>query len=80
MPFFFFDVVQDGKLSTDSEGTELPDLKAATEEAVSAMAEMAADALPGTRQRQLTMIVRNENDVRLLQLDLGFTVTVLSDS
>jgi hypothetical protein len=77
MPLFFFDVLQDGKLSVDTEGSELPDLDAAREEAVNTIAEMSADAIPRTRGRQLSMIVRDGRGNSLLQLDLGFTITEL---
>jgi hypothetical protein len=76
MPVFFFDVLQDGKLSTDTEGSDLPDLDSAIEEAVKAMAEMSGDAIPGTRQRQLTMTIRDAH-IHLVRLDMTFKVAEL---
>ncbi len=42
MPLYFFSV-EGGKPSPDAEGTELPDAKAAREEAVEALADMLKD-------------------------------------
>jgi hypothetical protein len=77
MPVYFFDITQDGRPSIDTEGTDLPDLEAAMKEATEAMAEMAKDAIPGRFARQVTMIVRTEDNVPLLQLDLSFNAREL---
>jgi hypothetical protein len=77
MPVFFFDVLQDGTLSSDTEGSDLANLESAIEEAVKAMAEMSGDAIPRTRRRRLTMTIRDAQDIQLVQLDMSFNVAML---
>jgi hypothetical protein len=43
MPRYYFDFREDGVISADDEGYELPDIKAARREAASSLAEMARD-------------------------------------
>lgn len=74
MPRYYFDVLDDGRLSVDTEGTDLADPEAARLEATQALAEMARDVLPGARTKHLTMTVREDKNRRRFLLDLVFTV------
>ena len=61
MPIYFFDV-DDGELHThDEEGHELPDLKAARDEAMSVLPDIAQDRPPKGDRRDLAAVVRNES-------------------
>ncbi|MER8549466.1 hypothetical protein [Mesorhizobium sp. M0203] len=46
MPRFFFDFTDTGQVFPDVEGTDLPDLEAAKQEAVRALVEITKDKLP----------------------------------
>ncbi len=74
MPRYFFDYRDGEQLATDSEGTELPDLGTAQAEAVQTLAELARDALPGSRRKSLVMLVRDEAGRDKLELSLRFEV------
>jgi hypothetical protein len=72
MTRYYFDVVEDGRTSVDTEGTELPDANAARVEATLALAEIARDALPGTRRKEITMTVRDQYGGPRFTLELRF--------
>ncbi|MER9120211.1 hypothetical protein NKJ55_13150 [Mesorhizobium sp. M0106] len=46
MPRIFFDFTDNGQVFPDVEGTDLPDLEAAKQEAVRALVEITKDKLP----------------------------------
>ena len=62
MPLFYFDYDDgDGEGPVhDQVGTELPDIEDALLEASHTMADLAADALPGSRSRIMGIVVRDE--------------------
>jgi hypothetical protein len=62
MPRYYFDLVDDGQLHVDTEGTDLDDTEAARIEATHALAEFARDALPGVLSKHLTMRVRDDRE------------------
>ena len=47
MPRYYFDLIDQRGLTPDEEGTELPDLNAAEEEAARALADMTKDIVRG---------------------------------
>lgn len=76
MPLFYFDY-DDGKgsgLLLDRVGTELADIQAALDEASRAMAELAADALPGSQGNSLGIIVRDESGDTRMKVLLDYRV------
>jgi hypothetical protein len=75
MPRYFFDLVQDGRLSVDTEGTELVDTEAARLEAKQALAEFARDTLPGVETKHTMMMVRDDHDQQHFVLELVFSIT-----
>jgi hypothetical protein len=74
---YFFDLLEDGKLAVDAEGTELDDLDAAAVEAAQAIAEYALDVLPAAQVKRLTMTVRDDRGEHHFELDLVFDVRAL---
>jgi hypothetical protein len=74
---YFFDLLEDGSLTVDTEGTELEDADAAAVEAAQALAEYALDVLPAAQVKRLAMTVRDESGERHFELDLVFDVRAL---
>jgi hypothetical protein len=60
MPCFYFDVTVNGDGGLDHQGTELPNAKAAREEAMITAAEMAERLVQGDGNGDLAIRVRNE--------------------
>ena len=61
MPRYFFEI-DDGELhTTDEEGLELPDLKAARDEAMGVLPEIAQAIHPRGDRQELAAVVRNES-------------------
>jgi hypothetical protein len=73
MPVFYFDVREDTRFAPDEEGTNLPDIDAAEEEAAEVAALIGRDKLPSRNTRSVIVEVRNEYGQRVL------TVTVTLD-
>ena len=76
MPVFYFDY-DDGQGRgpvLDQVGTELADIDAAIIEASHAMAEVAADAIPGSSARALGILVRDELGATRLRVSLDYRV------
>jgi uncharacterized protein DUF6894 len=73
MALYFFDYRQDGKFIPDPVGTECANDDAAREEAVAALAEMAADLLvkyiPGT---QIAYLVRRADGAHMAEAEIVF--------
>ena len=62
MPRYFFEI-DDGELhTTDEEGLELPDLKAARDEAMGVLPEIAQGRPPEGDRQDLTAVVRDESE------------------
>ena len=76
MTRYFFDVVDDDVLHQDTVGTELKNPEEAGVEATLALAEMALDALPGTKSKHLRMTVRDDGGSPCLSLDLSFELSL----
>ena len=78
MPVFYFDYDNgDGfGAARDDVGTELADIEAALLEASQSMAELAADALPGSLERQLAILVRDERGATKARLSLAFRAEI----
>jgi hypothetical protein len=76
MPLFYFDYDDgDGEGPVhDQVGTELPDIEDALLEASHTMAELAADALPGSRSRIMGIVVRDELGATRLRVSLKYRV------
>jgi hypothetical protein len=74
---YFFDLLEDGNITVDTEGTELDDADAAALEAAQAIAEYALDALPAAQVKRLGMTVRDESGERRFELELLFNVRAL---
>ena len=72
MTRYYFDIMEDGRLSVDTEGTELRDAEAARVEATLALAELARDAMPGTRRKEIIMTVHDRRDGPQFTLELRF--------
>ena len=60
VPKFFFDI-HDGELTTDDVGTDLPDLSAARDQAVTVLPDIARDELPDGDERVFQVVVRDED-------------------
>ena len=74
MQRFFFDI-DDGSFHRDSEGTDLRDEKAAQEEAVRALTEMARDLIPtALPSGSIRMWVRDEHLRPLMELSISMTI------
>lgn len=76
VPRYYFDVQNGNKVFSDDEGTELPTIEAAQEEAVQTMADMARDAIrknPDGSRRLIAMEVRDDNGP-VLQVEFHWTV------
>ena len=61
MARYFFDFRSDGKLSSDEEGSELPDVGVAHEQAVGALADGLRDiVMEGAKDQRFTIEVRDD--------------------
>ena len=74
MPLFYFDYDDGDGAVRDQVGTELPDIEDALLEASHTMAELASDALPGSRSRIMGIVVRDELGATRLRLSLKYRV------
>ena len=74
MPRYYFDLIDDADTHPDDEGTELPGLKSARDEASEALLGLARDKIPvdGRRSRVLRMVVRSEDGDKLLTVSLNY--------
>lgn len=66
MPRYFFDFVDDGRLTADGVGTELGDLDEAQTEAVTTLAEIVRSQLRNQAERTFSLRVREEDGPPLL--------------
>ena len=66
MARYFFEI-DDGELhTTDEEGLELPDLKAARDEAMGVLPEIAHGTPPEGDRQDLTAVVRDESERKVV--------------
>ncbi len=79
MSKFYFDVQDDAGVSSDIEGTEMPDVSTARSEALRALGEMARDSLP-TRVdgHEINITVRAADREPIFELRLALSVRNLS--
>ena len=75
MALYLFDTDDGTEFLHDGVGVELPNLDAARREATTALAEIAKDIIPGSEQRELTLIVRTETGKPILRLTISFDIT-----
>lgn len=75
MPRYFIDTSDQGLFYSDDEGREYPDLDAAKAAAVSALPDMARDALPDGDTRTFLALVRDQEGDSLIQPTLSLRVT-----
>ena len=75
MPRYFFDIViNHGAVSPDEDGTVLPDIEAAREEAFETLLEMAKERRPRRGDTStLGMVVRDEGGRSLLTMAVGYS-------
>jgi hypothetical protein len=74
MPRYYFDVRDDDKVTFDEVGLVFHSLETVKEEAARALAEIAADVIPGTVRRVLAIEVRDEARRLLLEARLVFEI------
>jgi hypothetical protein len=74
VPRYFFDLIDGADAYPDDEGTVLPGLKSARDEACEALLGLARDKIPsdGMRSRVLRMVVRSEDGGQLLAVTLNY--------
>jgi hypothetical protein len=74
MPRFYFDLHDGADVVLDTEGTSLPDMQAARDEATDTLLTIAKDALPPRGQaRELSVRVRGEQQQHLLTISLSYS-------
>jgi len=60
MPRYYFDTQNGEQHFHDDEGSELPDVQAARDEAIAVLPEIAGGELPDGDRREMVLTVRNE--------------------
>ena len=78
MPRFFFDTDDGEHLVRDDEGQDLPDLKAARDEAIGVLPDIARDVLPDGDRRDFVSVVRNEKDEVVFRAKLSLVAEWVS--
>lgn len=78
MDWYFFDSRDDGEVTIDDFGIELPNLEAVKALAAKGLAELALDVLPGVCERCMGIDVRNERRGPVLTTELTFKARVLA--
>jgi hypothetical protein len=75
MPCYYFDIHDGKELQTDENGVELPDIRAARDEATTALCGLAKDYIPhdGSR-RDMWIAVRDQGGAELMRVSLSFSV------
>jgi hypothetical protein len=75
MPRYYFDVHDGRILAEDEQGSELPDLTAAEQEATRAMADLAHDVLRnGSAPHEMSISVRDDEGRHVLSVSLIYPV------
>ncbi len=72
MPLYFFDVIDNGVLTRDEFGVELPGVEEARGEAVVLLPDIARDELAGGECHTFACSVRDERDVVVYRGTLTF--------
>lgn len=79
MPRYYFDVL-DGRLFTDEEGTEFPDLAAARTEALRSLPEMATDLVAIEDGHEVSITMRDDAGRPILAATLTIDARWLDDA
>lgn len=74
MALYFFDVDDDGEIYIDNQGTPCRDRSHVKAEATRALAEMMVDSPFDIEHHKMTIAVRDEADILVLQIALTFDV------
>ncbi|MER8447336.1 hypothetical protein NKH52_29605 [Mesorhizobium sp. M1066] len=72
MARFFFDLIDDGEVFPDPEGTELENREAAEDEAAIALLEIAKDQMPDGTFREVAIRVRDHTSRPLFTVRVTF--------
>ncbi|MET3901422.1 hypothetical protein ABIB57_005393 [Devosia sp. UYZn731] len=72
MPKFFFDIVENDKVSIDHDGIEFDDRQQAHREAVKTIAAIAAEEIPKDGKLELTVAVADESHHVLFKTHVRF--------
>ncbi|AGB45005.1 hypothetical protein Mesau_02583 [Mesorhizobium australicum WSM2073] len=72
MARYYFDLVDNGTSFPDTEGTELPSLEAAEDEAAKALLEIAKDQMPEGNFREVALHVRAGASKPLVMVKVTF--------
>ncbi|TPK66269.1 MULTISPECIES: hypothetical protein [unclassified Mesorhizobium] len=75
MDRFFIDLVDNGELSPDREGTELASLEAAEDEASRALLEIAKDQMPDGTLREVAFHVHDDASNPLFVVKVTFELS-----
>lgn len=78
MPRFFFDTSDGSGWRRDEEGVDFPDLAAAREDMMRAIAELARDVLPDGNRRDFVILMRDEAGRSILRATLALSVEPLT--
>lgn len=70
MPRYFFDTEDNGTLTVDEEGLELPSDKAVRDEAIRVLPEIAKDQLPDGPQHSFWVKVRDDSGAYVFEASL----------
>jgi hypothetical protein len=74
MPRYYFDTHDDDRFVPDNEGVELDGVEEAKTEAVTALPDMASDALPCGDRRDFVITVRDEGGHQVMKATLSLVV------
>jgi hypothetical protein len=74
MPRFYFDISDGNDLQVDSEGEVLSGVDAAEHEAAVCAAFHSRDELPARRTREVTVLVRDQNNQPLLTATVTLSI------
>jgi hypothetical protein len=77
MAHYFFDTRDDGCVTMDDIGLDLPDLVAVKALAAKSLGELAVDVLPGSDERCLGVDVRDFESEPVLTTELVFKARIL---
>jgi hypothetical protein len=78
MPLFYFDHRDGDEFAQDNEGLEFDTVEQARDEATTALAEMAKDALPGLLRREMAIEVSDYLRRPVLRAALWFEIQLLA--
>jgi hypothetical protein len=70
MPRFFFDIDDGDRTYRDDEGLDFPNAEAARDNAVSALPDIARDAMPDGERRDFLVTMRDESGTPIFRASL----------